>query len=110
MTSETVNFEEILDKSFTQEERDLFQEILTDTKKNERTNLQKLLDKYDIYVQDEREHQEKLRAVLKELTTLKDEDEIELLVDERIMDLTGEIGYAQKDQGYVVKDIINHVR
>ena len=94
MTSETVSFEE----------------ILMDTKKDERTQLLKLLDKYDMYVQHEREHQEKLRAVLKELTTLKDEDKIELLVDERIMDLTDEVGYAQKDQGYVVEDIINYVR
>ena len=108
MTAKTVNFKEMLDKNLTQKERDLFQEILT--KKDERTILQKLLDKYDIRVQEERKHQDKLRAVLKELTTLKDEGEIELLIDERITDLGDEIGYAQKDQGYIVEDIINHVR
>ena len=48
----TVNFEEILDKCLTQDERDLFREILT--KKDERTILQKLLDKYDAVVQEER--------------------------------------------------------
>ena len=110
MTTKTVNFEEMLDKSLTQVERDLFQEILMDIKKDERTHLRRLLHKYDMYVQCERKHQEKLRDVLKGLATCKDEEEIELLIDERIMDLGDEIGYAQKDQKYIVEDIISHVR
>ena len=107
LTTETVNFEEVLNKSLTQGERDLFQEILADVKRDERTHLQKLIDKYNLYVYEERKLQEKLGAVLKELATLKDEDEIELLVNERIIDLNDEINYAHEKQEDVVEDIIN---
>ena len=108
MASTNVNFEGTLDKSLSQNEKNLLREILI--KKDERTELRKLLDKYDMPVQDEREYQDKLKVVLETFAILKDDDEIESFVDEKIMDLTDEIRYAQMDQRYVVEEIINHVR
>ena len=87
-------------------QKDLFREILVD----ERTKLRKLLDKYDMLVQDEREHQDRFKFVLETFAILKDDDEIESFVDEKIMDLTDEIRYAQMDQRDVVEEIIQCVR
>ena len=59
MASANVNFMEILDKMLTEKERGLLQELLNE--KDERTELQKLLDRFDNYVLDEREYQIKVK-------------------------------------------------
>ena len=82
MTSETTRFEEILDKSLTQEERNLLRDLLTE--KEERTPLQKLFDKYDMCVREERDYKEKLKVALKEFVECKDEDGMGLLIEERL--------------------------
>ena len=70
------------------------------------------MDKYDTYVQDERKHQDKLKTALETFALLKkddDDDEIEL-INEEFRNLFDEIRCDYMDQGYVVDEIINHVR
>ena len=95
--SETVNFQRVLDSILTQEERELLRE--TDTNEG-----QKHLKTYDLRVWEERKRQDEFRAVLCKLVALKGEG------IETITDLRDEVCYAQMDQGYVVDEIINHVR
>ena len=74
-------------------ERGLLRDLLT--KKDERTPLQKRLNSYDMYIWDEKQHKEKLRVALEELITCKNEDEMELLIEEKIEGLEEEINLVR---------------
>ena len=94
--------------SLTQVETGLLRDLLT--KKDERTPLQKLLNSYDMYIWDEKQHKEKLRVALEELITCKNEDEMELLIEEKIEGLEEEIKFGQSKQREITEKITGFVR
>ena len=108
MTSKTARFEEILDKSLTQEERNLLRDLLME--KDERTPLQKLFDRYDMYVREERDYKEKLKVALKEFVGCKNEDEMELLTEGKIEGLEEEIVFLQNQQKEITERILSYAR
>ena len=108
MTSKTARFEGILDKSLTQGERNLLRNLLTE--KDERTPLQRLFDRYDVYVREERDYKEKLKVALKELVGCKNEDEMELLIEGKIEGLEEETVFLQDQQKEITEKILSYAR
>ena len=108
MTLETARFEKIIDKSLTQEERSLLRDLLT--KKDERTLLRRLFDRYDMYFREERDYKEKLKVALKEFVGCKNEDWIELLIEGKIEGLEEEIVFLQNQQKDITEKILSYAR
>ena len=57
-----------------------------------------LLERYDLYVWEEKQCKEKLRKVLEKLMRCKNEDEMELIIEEKIEGLEKEIEFLQSKQ------------
>ena len=107
MTSKTASFEETLNKSLTQGERNLFRQIMVE--ESEQPPLQRHLKRYDTYVWEEKQHKEKLRTVLEQLIECKNEDEIEL-IEEKIEGLEEEIEFLQGKQKDITEEILRDVQ
>ena len=90
----------------TPKESVLLQELLS--QKDERTELQKLKDRYDLYVQDEQEEREKLIEILKDVDKCKDFDELKNFKD-RVEKLREDVQFNLDMQSEIIDEIFNEI-
>ena len=101
------NFEGTLGESLKQNEKDFFWDILHH--KDERTELQKLLDRYDMYVWREQKEREELIEKLKDIEKCKDFDQLDNF-ENRIKDMRERVDFNLDNQNEVIDKIFNKIR
>ena len=69
-----------------------------------------LLERYDLYVWEEKQCKEKLKIVLEKLMRCKNEDEMELIIEEKIEGLEEEIELLQSKQKNIAEKILRYAR
>ena len=69
-----------------------------------------LLERYDLYVWEEKQCKEKLRVVLEKLMRCRKEDEMELIIKEKIEGLEEEIEFLQSKQKDITEKILCYAR